>query len=477
MSGEKRTPLEIAQQDIRMMDRQMKRMRDNHTDSMRQARKNSEEEINRLKRKTEEKEVAMNRRIGGMSTEIQQMRTRHGEELKKQSREFYEAQRRQSNELMQVQRGVYNQLSQSINNTNQYVESIRRSHEQQLGQVKNQLNQLMTLQRQNCLSAGQLLNDLNCEIEIAKSMPYLKFRPQQMKQILSHVQGITHLPAESQMGIAHTALKDLLILEEEIETERLHYEATHLQMLQTIDTLLGDIRENRRNLYMEDEQGRETTHIDIDFWTEGRYSELESMLINIRANLVDGFSDPNFTKEVLKEVCEMIVQLEEDQQRLIREAVEKANSSAMRAAIAEKIAEVLHDSHCYEVVDYGYEKQDQRRSFLAKLHNPDNNSDIVVLIYPESSSKQQLLLKTKTNGYISEKDLYVRASEINRELQAAGILIQANPCEVNPDDEHSLDELYDIAAILQERGEGIPSQVIQNAGLASSEQTHQRNFD
>lgn len=476
MSGEKRTPLEIARQDIKMLEHQMKKMRDNHADSVRQARKSSEEEINRLRRRNEEKEAAMSRRIGGMSSDIQQMRVRHGEELKKQSHEFYEAQQRQSKEMMQVQRTVYNQLSQLIDETNRYVETVRRSHEQQLGEVKNQMNQLLMRQRQSSMAAHQLLHDLQCEIEIAQSMPYQKFQPQKMKQILAHVQGITALPPESQMGIAHTAIKDLLILEEEIEADRLYYEAIHLQLLQTIDTLLNDIRENRRNLYQEDDQGRDTTRIDVDFWTEGRYSELESTLVNMRANLVDGFADLNFSKEVLGEVCAMVIEMEEQQQTLVREAVEKANSSAMRAAIAEKIAEVLHDSHCYEVVDYGYEKQDQRKSFLAKLHNTDNDSDIVVLIYPESATKQQLILKTKTNGYISENDLYVRASEINSELKAAGIQINASPCEVNPGNEHSLDGLYDIAAILHERGEGIPSQVIRNAGLTSQEQVQQQQY-
>lgn len=477
MSGEKRTPLRIAQDDIRMLERQMRRMRDNHADALREARKSSEEEINKLRRRNEEKENAMNQRMNNMSADFRQMRLRHDEEMKKQSREFYDAQQRQSKEFNRTQRAVYNQLSQSIQETNQYVDSIRRSHEQQLRQMKSQLNTLMSRQMQNQQSAHQLINDLKCEIAIAQSMPYQKFQPQGMRQILSHIQGITQLPAESQMSIAHTAIKDLLILEEQIEAARLRYEATHLQIIQAIDTLLNDIRENQRNLYMEGDEGRDSQPIDIDFWTEGQYSALESMLVNLRANLTDSFQEPAFTQEALEEVGNIVEEMEKQQEALVHEAVAKANSSGMRASIAEKIAEILHDSHCYEVVDYGYEQQDQRKSFLAKLHSTDNDSDIVVLIYPESANEQQLILKTKTNGYISEKDLYTRASEINNELKAAGIQINDAPCEVNPGNEHSLDGLYDIAAILHEQGEGLPQQVIRNAGLGKEQENNRQMFN
>lgn len=477
MSGEKRSPLEIARQDIRMLERQVKRMQDNHADALRQARRNNEEEINKLRRRNEEKENAMNQRMSNMSSDFRQMRVRHDEEMRKQSREFYDAQQRQSREFNQVQRAVYNQLSQSIQETNQYVDSIRRSHEQQLNQMKSQLNTLMSRQVQNQQSANQLINDLKCEFAIARSMPYQKFQPQGMRQIMSHIQGIEQLPPESQMSIAHTAIKDLLLLEEQIEAGRLYYEATHLQIIQTIDTLLNDIHINQRNLFLEGEEGQGSTPVDIDFWTEGQYSALESMLVNLRANLIDNFSEPSFTQSTLEEVGTIVESIEKQQEAFVKEAIEKANSSAMRAAIAEKIAEVLHDSHCYEIVDYGYEQQDQRKSFLVKLHSSDNDSDIVVLIYPESASKQQLILKTKTNGYISERDLYTRASEINQELKAVGIQINSAPCEVNPGNEHSLDELYDIAAILHENGKGLPQQVIQNAGLIKEQENSRQMSD
>ncbi len=468
MSGEKRTPIEIARDDIRDLRRQVSTMRSNHAESLRRARRQNEEEINRLRRRTEERENAMNQRVGQMSTDMRQMRVHHDAEIKKQAGEFYAAQQRQSQEFMQVQRATYNQLSQSIQETNQYVESIRRSHEQQLGQIRNQVNSILARQQQTQQQAAQLLNDLQCEVAIVQAMPYKKFRPQQINQILSRIQGLNNLPPESQMGIAHTAIRDLIVLEEEIETERFRYEAIHLQVLHSIDTLLSDIHANKRSLRLSDE---DPEVLDVDFWTDNGYSELESSLINIRANLVDNYANPEFDTDTLIEVAQMVEEMEQRQEALIYEAVEKANSSAMRAAIAEKIAEVLHDSHCYEVVDYGYEKQDLRKSYLAKLRNPDNGSEVVVLIYPESTTSQQLILKTKTNGYISEIDLYTRAVEINRELKAAGIQVNADPREVSPGNEHSLDGLYDIAAILRENGEGIPQQVLQN--VQQTPTTHQ----
>lgn len=462
MSGEKRTPIEIARDDIRDLRRQISTMNNNHADSIREARRRNEDEINKLRRRNEERESAMNGRISSMSTDMRQMRIRHDEAIKKQASDFYVAQQQQSKEFMQVQRATYNQLSQSIQETNQYVESIRRLHEQQLGQIRNQVNSMLARQQHTQQQAAQLLNDLQCEIAMVQAMPYKKFGLKQMNQILSHVQGLNALPPESQMGIAHTAIRDLIVLEEEIEAERFRYEAIHLQILQSIDTLLNDIHSNRRSLHLSDD---DAAPLDVDFWADNGYSDLESSLINIRANLVDNYHNPEFDTDTLLEVAQMVEDMEKQQEELVYAAVERANSSAMRASIAEKVAEVLHDSHCYEVVDYGYEKQDQRKSFLVKLRNPDNNSEVVVLIYPESSTRQQLILKTKTNGYISEIDLYTRAVEINAELKAAGIQINADPCEVTAGNEHSLDELYDIAAILHENGEGIPQQVLQNAQL------------
>lgn len=465
MSGEKRTPLEIAQQDIRMLERQMATMRSNHKNALRQSRLECEAEIKRISRINREREETMNKHINAMSSEIRQTRKLHQQEMQKQAQEFVRMQQQQAESFETAQRAIYTQLSQSIAETNQYVEKIRQSHAQQIGQLRNNMNRLILNQNRNNQQAGILLKNLNCEIEVIRTMPYQKFYPEKMRQILSHIQGIQHYPSETQISIAHTAIKDLLFLEEEIENARIRYESVHLQLLQTIDYILAEIKHNRSNLFFEDTNGNKGEQIDIDFWTNGKYSELETLLTNLRTNIKEGYSDPDLNLDILEETSKMVEDMQEKQNLLVKEAIEKGNASAMRAAIAEKIAQVLQTTHCYEIEDYGYEQQDPRKSFLVKMHNKNNDSDIIVLVYPEDTRKQQLILKTKSNGYISERDLYTRATEINNELKAVGIEIKEQPSEVNPENDHSLDGLYDIAAILKEKGNGIPKNILTNAGL------------
>lgn len=476
MSGEKRTPLEIAQQDIRILEKQMATMRSNQKIALQKAKVDCEAEIQRISRINRDREEAMNKRINAMSSEIRQARRLHQAEMQQQAQEFVRMQKKQAESFETTQRAIYSQLSQSIAETNQHVEEIRQSHARQIGQLRNNVNRLLINQNRNNQQAETLLRDLYNEIEIARTMPYQKFYPDKMKKILSQVQDIQAYPPETQLSLAHTAIKDLLFLEEEIENARIRYEAVHLQLLQTINYVLEEIKHSRSNLYFEDADGNKGERIDIDFWTNGQYLELETLLNNLYTNIKDGYRDSDFNLEVLEETYDMVRKMQEKQQALVKEAIEKGNASAMRASIAEKIAQILQISHCYEVEDYGYEQQDPRKSFLVKMHNRNNDSDIVVLIYPESTQKQQLILKTKSNGYIAERDLYARATEINNELRAVGIEIKEQPCEVNPDNEHSLDGLYDIAAILKEKGNGIPTNILTNAGLHPAKNKETAHF-
>lgn len=477
MSGEKRTPLEIAQQDIRLLERQIEAMRFMQRHAIQQSKESCNAEIRRIVQANQKREEAMIKRINTMSSEMRQARKSHQEEMQKQAQEFVRMQKRQAESFEAMQRATYAQLSRSILETNQYVEKIRQSHARQIGQLRNNVSRLLVTQERNNRQAEILLDDLQKEFEIARTMPYRKFYPEKMKEILSHVQGIRSYPPETQLSLAHTAIKDLLLLEEEIEDARARYEAIHLQLLQTIDYILEAIKYTRSNLYFEDTEGNRGELIDIDFWTNGRYNELETILNNLKTNITEGYEDPDFNMDVLEETYRIVEKMQEKQEALIKEAIQKGNASAMRASIAEKIAQTLQTSHCYEIEDYGYEQQDPRKSFLVKMHNRNNDSEIVVWVYPESTQKQQLILKTKSNGYISERDLYMRATEINKELRAVGIEIKEQPCEVNPNNEHSLDGLYDIAAILQEKGKGIPQNVLTNAGLSPDKRKEVKLFD
>lgn len=473
MSGEKRTPLQIAQQDIRMLERQLNTMRQNQRDALRAAQQRSSAEIERLKRIQQERETRMDERIQSMSATLRLTRMQHQEEMRRQAESFTRMQRQQAASFERSQQAMYNQLAHAIEESNQYIQHVSQAHARQIGQLRDQVNRMALARQHNERSARELLSDVAKEWEVAQLLPCQKFCPERMKEIRVHLQGIQNYPPETQMSIAHIALKDLLLVEEETEKARFHYESLHVRTLQILDTTLQSLAFNRDNLSFEEVEGGRGERIDFDFWTEGKYQALENVLKNLRQNIVEGYHDPSFKQETLNEAYEIALQLNERLEQLTQEAIERGNASAMRASIAEKIACTLQSSHCYEIVDYGYEQQDARKSFLVKMHNANNDSDIVILIYPESLQKQQLILKTKSNGYISERDLYLRASEINEELKAVGITIEESPCEVNPGDDHSLDELYDIAAILQEKGNGLPPSVINNAKLRPRQQKMQ----
>lgn len=476
MSGEKRTPLQIAQQDIRVLQRQIASMRTNQQQALRMSKQQNEMEINRLRRIHQEQERLMTERINGMSAEMRRVRQMHQKEMERQAHAFEEAQRQQANQFERSQRALYNQLSKSIEETHQYIESVRRDHAQQIGQLRHDLQSVMARQQNIQEKATTLVNDLAKELEVVSAMPYKKFAAERITEIFSHVKTLRSLPPESQISIAHTAIHDLLLAEEQIEQARGQYEMLHLQVVQSIDALLAEISYNRSNLFFEDAEGNKGELIDIDFWADNQYAELETLLQNIRSNVIDEYSDPDFKQQDLNQTFELVQQLHDKHQQIVKEAIERGNSSAMRASIAEKIAQTLQVSHCYQVVDYGYEQQDPRKSFLVKMRNLNNHSDIVVWIYPESAQKQQLILKTRSDAFISERDLYERAAEINEELRQVGIQIDGAAEEVNPGDEHSLDELYDIAAILQEKGNGVPKSVLKKAGLSFPEQKTKWNF-
>jgi hypothetical protein len=437
MSGEKRTLAEINRDNIRAMERQMQQIRQNHECAMRDAESRNQRNIQQLNKKREEQERRFQDKINQLNSMT----------------------------------GV------AIRETNERLEYFRKRQQEQLNQMQSSVSGLVADKKQQQQLADQMIETMNEEIALIQELPFQKYAATEMNQILNRINSV---PADNsaRITIAHTAIRDLLALESTIEERRLDYEQIHLSTLHAAESLLQLMHNNRKDLYFMDAQEKEFVDengnkvlVELDFWTEGEYSNLQQRVEAIRREVEENLDTPGFTTDHLKELLAEIDQLNQRQAELVMEAIEKGNSAQIRGEMGDLVMEALEENN-YIVEECGYEKGDQRKSVLVKMRHAHNDSEVVVLIYPESINAHQVIVKSLPGkgGYVDEQLAGIRARMINQALRENSIHIAKECEEIQPGNSHTLDDLYDVEAILNEKGEGIPQSVLTNAGLKTKKQ-------
>ncbi len=172
--------------------------------------------------------------------------------------------------------------------------------------------------------------------------------------------------------------------------------------------------------------------VDLNYWTNGRFSQLLGHSRQLAANLVQDQSI--LAMEDLDRVYNQIIPvIRELFESIIYEARLSALNSQLRMNIAEKALQAL-ENHGFCLETSGYSDDDMRSQFNAQLASPDG-SEVTINVLPTARSSEELsneIVVITTHPYLkTDHEARMHWDELSYTLSQYNLKV-SRP-EINPD--------------------------------------------
>lgn len=496
MSGTKYTPVRTPEERIQDLERQnIDNQRRNQ--DLERALKEGQARMETLTRTTNDKlkrrEEQHNEVLRTLTSDIKQIEIANQKRLQQQRKAFEKVMdahnRKVADDIKQIEKANENRLQQQreefddkIGRVAEWTEDELRKQRQEYREIASQLeheidliqddietlrddvDDLINTENERRIRAQKRLNDLATLVrDVDKNYPHERFTPGELNEIkntLNDAQSaLNNSNAQEASVYIREGLKELTKLREKILKKQMEYDITYNETMRSLTELLERIKDKDVPLNEEGANRIRTEELKkIDFWTDGKYSELEKELNRVKA-LLEQNKDTMTIAEIQKEY-ERVGELEAELNRILNTARNRLLASMQREDIAEKIAEELADPNGFYTVDNGFESGDPKASYVisTRLNEHPQSPEIIVVLEPKeiSDSGFQNVLVINTTGDGSDEERRLRAKRVNAVLKGLDIEI-GNTTE----ESGHIKELEgkDVKGILKKGSTGIPKHI------------------
>ncbi|GHV72628.1 hypothetical protein FACS1894201_02970 [Bacteroidia bacterium] len=305
------------------------------------------------------------------------------EKLEKQSADFYD-------KLNQEIKGVRNWTKDAIQGLEKNVNQQLDAQKQDIKNIRQQVRGLYEREADAETKANNLIKDIWDRLDIVKNSQHQKFIPGRLNQIIAHVQSLVNStdPAPARIAIANTALNDIWDLEDNITRAQTIFETLRQIVMKEADAVIIEMSNNRKAKTTEKDENGNEVELEIDFWTDGKFSKLEDEARNLKKELEERKDDVELNEERLKQIGDRLSAIREEQNKLREETINKGFASQRRAEISHTIVNKLIDQGFKideeDETEHNYmggkeEDFDFREGVIAHLQDA-NGTDVTVVV-------------------------------------------------------------------------------------------------
>jgi myosin heavy subunit len=481
MSGEKRTPIEILQDELRAVRNQVFNINKQRKQLLRDlanVRKENSGQISQLEKRMAKRDQTYQKAIDGLQSNMKSMAQEHHQAMQAQRLEFIDRQKQQKNELLKELADSEERTNEKIENLQNWTaEHLNKQRSEYLEIADKQQKQLNTLRQEiTTLNkkeanrqeyAASYLEDLSSMIKVAdENLPHKKYAPGKLDKITRQLDAarsnvLNDIPTAA-IPMIQQAHFDLMDMEKEILQKEAEFELIYEMTLENAKALLENVQKNRKISLEEDEDGIEH---ETNYWTNGKFDTLKTGIQEIKENL-----EANKESLSIEEVNSLLGQLSENikkQETIINEAVERIISSQYRAEMGDVVVESLEkQGFIMRPDETGYTERDQRKPYLIKLENRAGTKVVAVIAPDEATNKNTISLNTFDNAIHDEAAEELRNEEIRDALAKGGLELGDTIC--NPS---NVEAFKDVKSILEKGGKGIPRKTLEQVGILNSQTT------
>ncbi len=374
--------------------------------------------------------------------ELQRLKHGDGEALRKAEEEARKALDRMKKDTARVMKGISQQRRRLLTNlTNienaavQTLGNVAASVEQtqqQLGQLQTSIKEasqgidaLIASTNATYVTAAELYQQAKAELTACQlDVDYMRFAA---NELLSIDQRIRQLQGQDLSGAVMQAavqmiMADIYYMDILVSSKRVAFIRDQAEALRTAEELLAKAKNVRENNH-EELDNAESPLMDMDFWTDGCFGELEEEVRTILQRVRLGQTDANYSQDQLTKDLNRLRELERIQDMLVATARAKINLSYYRREQGDLIESILENDHRYSIISKGFAKGgDAREAFILRMRRHTDGAQIEVIINPgEKDGEADVYFRVDSSTYMDSKTMASITQAIAEELQENGV--------------------------------------------------------
>lgn len=321
-----------------------------------------------------------------------------------------------------------NTLNDNLNQLEKNVNQRFENQQQQINTINANVKNLFDLRQKDenakLLAAGEALVLLET---IRQRTPVARFAPQSMQDKVAlleqRLRNIKYNPSACSITDANNLVDEALVMEAEAVREHLKWQAKRKYAKTLVDALLRLMQDNMNievnSIYDE----RQKEKLQADYWTHGRYSQLENEIKNIQARINSAHPD---MKE-LDQIIGQLNQMKNQADQLREDAVKLGILSECRVAVSNDILNAMLEQGWELKENPGFlggdDEEDCREGTFAMLERAVTGEQLSILIMPGEQNGEtvnKIIFHRNDDRVEAEGTFQTRMEQIKREIEKSG---------------------------------------------------------
>jgi len=399
MSGEKRTPVQIMQDHMRQLVKQLQQSRQAERELAReiwQSKQLMQSEMDQALRAQERRNQQMVNQTRQEMRQIEQNMQNQINGVWSQMQEGFQAAFERDQQLQDnietVQREALERDRQLQRNINLVQEEMRRGQAQlqaQINTIEGRHANASEAASSWCEEAGRIVGHIRSTLRHEKFAPGALSGIEQELQLAESNRRTTGLENAALAGAQGAYLK--------AQSLRLQIEAAEAEWQARVNSAKGlalqleaewEVNRNPR-FQFETENGKQELEGSVDDWTGGEYCKVKEQLDSVLKQLEN---PENLSLDQVKELETILAELQKEQVRVVNLARQAIIASQLRVDMATIVAERLQQQG-WNVVDSAYEGEEETNALHVKLQMGD---DEMVITYTPCQTEESVTNSVET---------------------------------------------------------------------------------
>ena len=380
--------------------------------------------------------------------ELEQLKTGNTQAVKQAERRVEESINQQRRNADNLQRALSKERAKNIQRAQALVHLMKQNSSSAVRSaniVQNNMKQLndaiieasssievlVQEAKERASSAEQLYLELTKDFMKTESfVQYRRFAADMKASIRERLSKLCNKEvSDSAMQLMTTSvIADIYQMDLLVTREQAVFDINWIEAKRILESTISQLESAKSENY-EEIGNHQSELLDIHYWTDGRFNDLELELKDLNQRVSEGYNDSSYSNEMLKSDLNRIIELEMAKDLIISEARIAYNQSKMREDQALAAMDILIEDHQFSLVGKGFEGNDRRESFILRMQRHTDNAEIEVIVSPTSRiGEYNLYFRLDTKTYSDESVIRSITEALANDFKEAGLKIDVNPC-------------------------------------------------
>lgn len=291
-------------------------------------------------------------------------------------------------------------------------------------EVSKSISRIMDSAKETYATAEIMYEQVKAEMIASQLNPdYARFAQEELLAINKRIQLLADkdLSGPAMQAEIQMIMTDIFYMDVIVSNKRVIFIQDQAEALKLAEELLAKAKNVRNNNY--EEVGKEETRLmDMDYWTDGCFTEMEIEVQSILQRIVKGQNNAHYSHiQLQKDLCRLR-ELEKVEDMLVVSARSKMNLSYYRKEQGELIQEILETDHRYTLIRKGFARDDEREAYILRMLRHTDGAQIEVIINPgDRDGESDVYFRVDSTTYMDSATMASVTEAIAKELEENGI--------------------------------------------------------